>query len=143
MKKVLVILLAILLVGCTTKREEYYILSFDDKSIAVGYDHKEVLEGINVDSYSTYLNKKEEEIINKVVLYVDDINSLIYLDAYPLNKGIKETCADLRGELINNNGYACVLEKEVDKGHDYIVIYGDILDDDMNKIDRIEVSYDK
>ena len=91
MKKVLLILLVILLVGCATKREEYYVLSFDDKSIAVGYDQKEVLEGINVDSYSTYLNKKEEEIINKVVLYVDDINSLIYLDAYPLNKGIKET----------------------------------------------------
>ena len=142
MKKLLIIFIAILLVGCATKREEYYVLSFDDKSIAVGYDNVEVLEGINVDSYSTYLNKKEEEIINKIVIYVDDIGSLIYLDDYPLNKGIKETCGNLKGELINNNGYACVLEKEVDKGHDYIVIYGDILDDDINRIDRIEVSYE-
>ena len=142
MKKLLIILIAILLVGCATKREEYYVLSFDDKSIAVGYDNVEVLEGINIDSYSTYLNKKEEEIINKVVIYVDDIGSLIYLDDYPLNKGIKETCGDLKGEFINNNGYACVLEKDVDKGHDYIVIYGDILDDDINRIDRIEVGYE-
>lgn len=143
MKKLLIIFLLLLLVGCATKREEYYVLSFDDRSIAIGYDGIEALEGINIDSYSTYLNNKEEEIINKVVIYVDDIDSLFYLDEYPLNKGIKETCADLKGELINNNGYACVLEKEVDKGHDYVVIYGDILDDDINKIDRIEISYAK
>lgn len=142
MKKLLIVLILLLLVGCATKREEYYVLSFDDKSIAVGYDNVEALEGINIDSYSTYLNKKEEEIINKVVIYVNDINSLIHLDNYPLNKGIKETCGDLKGELINNNGYACVLEKEVDKGHDYVIIYGDILDDDINRIDRIEVSYE-
>ena len=143
MKKLLIILLLLLLVGCVTKREEYYVLSFDDKSIAVGYDGIDVLEGINIDSYSTYLNKKEEEIIGNVVIYADDIGSLMYLDDYSLNKGIKETCADLKGELINNNGYACVLEKEVDKGHDYVIIYGDILDDDINRINRIEISYAK
>ena len=134
----------ILISGCKAKREDFYRLSFDGNEIAVGYDSIRLLDGVSgIEAYGTYLDRKEEEIINKLVIYLDDLNDpLIYIDDYPLNKGIKESCADLSGELIEKNGYACFIGKTVNKRENYIILYGDILDDDIDKIDRIEAYYD-
>ena len=44
MKKFLVLLLLILLCGCNAEREDYYVLSFDDYTICVGYDDAEFVK---------------------------------------------------------------------------------------------------
>ena len=144
MKKLLTLTAILLLCACSAKREDFYSLSFDGNTISVGYDKTEVLEGIEgIDSYGTYLNDKQEAIISKLVIYLNDLNSpLVMIDERPLSSGIMETCLDLDGELIEKNGYVCLIGKEVGNKENYIMIYGDILDDDLNRIDRIEVYYD-
>ena len=144
MKKLLTLTAILLLCACSAKREDFYSLSFDGNTISVGYDKAEVLEGIEgIDSYGTYLNDKQEAIISKLVIYLNDLNSpLVMIDERPLSSGIMETCLDLDGELIEKNGYVCLIGKEVGNKENYIMIYGDILDDDLNRIDRIEVYYD-
>lgn len=144
MKKILFILLLLLLTSCGTKRSSFYELKYNDSSVVVGCDNISIVENDEyIDSYSYYLNKNDEPILSKLVLYVDDLdNKNIYIDNHLLNEGIKETCASLKGELIDHNGYACLINKTVNKRENYILIYGDILADDINKINRIEVYYD-
>ncbi len=144
MKKLLSVMIVLLLCGCTAKREDFYSLSFDGHEIAVGYDKAEVLEGISgIDSYDVYLNDKSEEVISGVVIYLKDLNvPVLSIDGVQLNDGIRETCSAMNGELIEKNGYACLIGKEVRNRENYIVLYGDILDDDIDRIDRIEVYYD-
>lgn len=142
MKKIFILFtLLLLLGGCKAKREDYYNLTFEDYSIAVGYDNKESLNDINVNSYTTYLDKKENEIIDYIEIYVKDYdNQEAYLDDYKISS-ISQTCSDLNGTLVTNNGNTCVLNKLVDDKYNIVEIHGDILSDNPDKVDRIIVSY--
>ena len=144
MKKLFILLSLFLLVSCKYKREDFYMLRYEDKEIVVGYDTIEKIEDDeNIDDYKYYLNEDDEKIINGIVIYVEDLdNPNIYIDDYLLDKGIKETCDDLEGEFIEKNGHACLISKNVYKRANYILIYGDILDGDIDKINRIEIYYD-
>lgn len=144
MKKLFILLSLFLLVSCKYKREDFYMLRYEDKEIVVGYDTIEKIEDDeDIDDYKYYLNEDDEKIINGIVIYVEDLdNPNIYIDDYLLDKGIKETCDDLEGEFIKKNGHACLISKNVYKRANYILIYGDILDDDIDKINRIEIYYD-
>lgn len=144
MKKILVLLVVtILLTSCKAKREDYYNLTFEGATIATGYDNTDVISSINtIDSYDYELNKKEEQILNRLVIYVDDLNDKsVLIDDYSLNKGIIDTCNDLKGELVKNKGNICVLHKVVDDKNNIILLSGDILSQNIDKIDRIEVEY--
>lgn len=144
MKKLLVLFIVLLLAGCSPKKEDFYNLTFDGITIAVGYDNTDLIKENNVvDDYSYELNKKEEEIINHLVLYRRDLNNpnSLMIDNYSLSKGIIETCNDLNGELKSNNGNYCLLHKTVDNKENIIVLTGNILNNDIDDIDRIEVFY--
>lgn len=141
MKKFLLVLLLLSLVGCKAKKEDYYNLSFDDKTIVVGYDNVDVINGIIINSYTSHINKKEEEILDYVEIYLKDINTpLIYIDGYEA-KSITNTCNDLNGDVVTNNGNTCVLHKTIKDVDNIIILHGDILDDDIDKVDRVEVIY--
>lgn len=142
MKKILLItILLFILVGCKAKKEDYYNLSFGDNSIVVGYDSVEVLDTIKVNSYTSYLDKKENEIVDYIEVYLRDLdNQNLYIDDYKVTS-ISQTCNDLGGTLVSSNGNACVLNKLVDYKYDVITLYGDILSDDIDTVDRVEVSY--
>lgn len=144
MKKILVLLIiALLLTGCKAKKEDYYNLTFEKITVAVGYDNTDIISNIDsIDSYDYELNDKEEKILNHLTIYVDDLSDKsVTIDDYPLNKGIVDTCTDLNGEIVENKGNACVLHKIVDDKYNVILLTGDILSKDIDKIDRIEVSY--
>lgn len=72
MKKLLVLLLLILISACNTvKREDYYVFSFNDYTLSVGYDDVEFLQ------LAFYLDVKNEleaqESIEDITLYYFDI----------------------------------------------------------------------
>ena len=143
MKKLLVLLIVVLfLTGCKAKKEDYYNLIFEDTTIVVGYDLTDVInDSLHINSYDYHLNKKEEEILDYLEIYVKDLdNPTIYIDDYKVN-GIKNTCSDLNGEIVSNNGNSCVLHKTIKDTENIIILHGDILNDDSNVVDRIEVSY--
>ena len=145
MKKFLVLLaIVVLLSSCKAKKEDYYNLTFEGTTVAVGYDSTDSLYNINsIDEYNYELNKKEEQILNHLVIYVDDLNEKsVLIDDYPLNKGIIDTCTELNGNLVDNKGNTCVLHKVVDDKNNIILLSGDILNDNIDKIDRIEVNYE-
>ena len=143
MKRLLVLLLCILLVSCKAKREDYYRLSFDGMDIAVGYDGTEVLgDPYDIDSYETFTDDKDNVRLKSLVVYLYDVYSDVWIDDYKLTRGIKDTCKDLKGDFIDKNGHACFIGKEVNGRENYIILYGDILSDDLDRIDRIEIIYD-
>lgn len=135
----------ILLCSCSTKREDYYNLKFSDYDITVGYDELSLIEDINViDDFDYYINEDEEKIINKLVIYLEDLdNPIIYIDDIKLENSIKDNCELFSGELINTNGYACLISKEVAKRENYILLFGNILDDNLDELKRVELYYDK
>ena len=144
MKKLLVLLaIVVLLSSCKAKKEDYYNLTFEGTTVAIGYDNTDAISSINtIDSYDYEINKKEEQILNHLVIYVDDLNEKsVLIDDYPLNKGITDTCTELNGELVENKGNTCALHKVVDDKNNIILLSGDILNDNVDKIDRIEVNY--
>ena len=44
MKKLLILLLVLMCCGCQAKREDYYVLHFDDYSLTPGYDNAEYVK---------------------------------------------------------------------------------------------------
>lgn len=144
MKKIIVVLITLsILVACSPKKEEYYNITFEDTTVAVGFDETSILnDSLHINSSKYHLDKKEREIVDYIEFYVKDLSDInIFIDEYKLRTSIKDTCSDLNGELINNKGNACVLHKRVGEGEDIIVMYGDILSDNIDEINRIEVMY--
>lgn len=125
-----------------TERTEFFVLGVDDKSLAVGFDKIEELP-LPCTSIETYLNKKEEELIKKVEIYVNDLDYVsLSLDDQLLSEDIVADCNSFNGELIKNNGNACLLTKEVNERVTYVLMTGDVLADDNNKLDRLVIAYD-
>lgn len=71
MKKIIIIFINILILcACSAKREEYYVFSFDDKSLAVGFDNVEIIK----ENFSLDIKKQinDYEVIKDVDLYYDN-----------------------------------------------------------------------
>ena len=171
MKKIISILLCLILLGCSSeKREDYYILSFDDYSVSIGYDNAEytslifdyelpeVIPGFeeikDVDvsflgknfGIASFINEENDEkesneaIISSLLFYVKDIDAeSIKINDIELDKSIIKNCETFNGSLIEKNGYACVIEQEVNNKDDVIILYGDILNLVQDTVDRIEI----
>lgn len=142
-KYISLILLLVLLSACAAKETDFYQLTFKDKKITVGFDDEEKLKDIKgIYDYQIIQNKKKQNIISSLTIYVNDLQDKeILINNYSINNGVKNVCEHLNGEFINNNGYACVLHQEVKKKENVVIIYGNILNDDMDKIDHLEISY--
>lgn len=143
MKKIIIfILLLLILVGCSPKKEEYYNIKIEDEIVAVGYDTVSTIDNLPINSYKTHLDKKENEILDYLEFYIDDLaNKDVYIDETKIST-ITGTCDELGGEIVTNNGKACVLHKKVKEDNDIVILYGNILDDDTNRVDRVEVIYE-
>ncbi len=136
-KKTILIVLLVILSSCQrVKRTDFYVLNIGEDSIVVGYDDETFIKDY-LDEYEI----NEEGYIDKIVLYLKDVDEDISIDDYLLNKGIEETCGDLEGEYLEKNGHVCLISKRVNRHDNYVLLYGDILSDDLDKIDRVEVYY--
>lgn len=143
MKKIVLFIFLIVLSACgQIRQEDLYTLNVDGVDITVGYDDVSVIND-SIDSFTSYLDKDENDILNKIVVYLNDTNGNISLDGTTITSSISETCSLLNGELENKNGYVCLISKRVKKHDNYVLIYGDILSDDLDKTDRIEVYFNE
>lgn len=143
MKKYILLILLFLLSACgQIKQDDLYTLNINGSNITVGYDSLDKINDM-IDSYSFYIDKKDNEILNKLVVYLADANNNISIDGINVTDRISETCTLLNGELKTKNGYVCLISKRVKKHDNYILIYGDILNDDLDKTDRIEVYFNE
>ena len=141
MKKFIIIFTLLLLFGCSPKREDFYNLKVGESLFVVGFD--DYIEDNNyINDYSFFEDEKGNKTLDYIELYIDDTNGEdVYIDDYKLEENIIDTCSNLNGELVNNNGNACVLHKAIKNKENVIIMYIDILDDDTKKLDRLEVIY--
>lgn len=141
MKKFIIIFTLLLLFGCSPKREDFYNLKVGESLFVVGFD--DYIEDNNyINDYSFFEDEKGNKTLDYIELYIDDTNGEdVYIDDYKLEENIIDNCSNLNGELVNNNGNACVLHRTVKNKENVIIMYIDILDDDTKKLDRLEVIY--
>ena len=138
MKKILIIIFLLISVFLSLnflppKKEDFYKLSFSDREISVGYDEYLNYTGISHYAYD------EKGKLSELVIYLDDVG-MIYLDVV-LVDNLENVCSTFNGELKENNTKACLIQKDVKGKVNYVLLVNDILDDDINKIDRVEVYY--
>ena len=138
MKKILIIIFLLISVFLSLnflppKKEDFYKLSFSDREISVGYDEYLNYTGISHYAYD------EKGKLSELVIYLDDVG-MIYLDDVLLDN-LENVCSTFNGELKENNTKACLIQKDVKGKVNYVLLVNDILDDDINKIDRVEVYY--
>ena len=133
-----VLAISLLLFACESKKEDFYNLKIGDNEIVVGYDQS-IDESLPIEYRINTINKKD--VVSKIIYYVDDLDADLYINDYKLTS-IKETCDYFSGEYIEKNGHACMFGMVV-KGHDnYVLLYSDILSDDLDQIDRVEIYYE-
>ncbi len=138
-KKILYILPFLLfLFGCGNKKEDFYNLKIGDNEIVVGYDQT-INENLPIEYKISNVNKKD--VVTKITYYIDDLESEVYINGYSI-ESIKETCEHFSGDYIEKNGHACVFGKMVNGYENYVILYSDILSDDLDKVDRIEIYYE-
>ena len=138
MKKILIIIFLLISVFLSLnflppKKEDFYKLSFSDREISVGYDEYLNYTGISHYAYD------EKGKLSELVVYLDDVG-MLYLDDVLLDN-LENVCSTFNGELKENNTKACLIQKDVKGKVNYVLLVNDILDDNINKIDRVEVYY--
>ena len=174
MKKIFVLLLTLLfLCSCqSVKREDFYIVSFDSDSIAVGYDNvdylnlhllfdqRETLSGYETVKDITFnrmgsffgtgnitnFNKKEkgfnEGIITSLTVYLKDAGGTFAIDGNPVSH-VSEACELISGEMIYEKTPVCKAEKQANEGTLVMYLFSDILNLDQDLIDRVSIDYFK
>lgn len=169
-KKLFTVIISILLLSSCSNRNSYYVLSFDDYSLAVGYDDVDYLKLVftvdsddkmqpnelreNVDvsfwnshfAYMDIINYKNREIdIDKAIVCKADIYlSNLEMETFKINgielsDSVKQNCELLNGELVERNGYACIISKTVDDKDNIVILHGDIFNADQDLLSRIEI----
>jgi len=138
MKKMLLILCLFLLSSCGSK---YYVLSVGEKNITVGKDDPSVLEGTNIE-YETYIDEKDNEILKEIYLIVDSTNEEIKINNKEIASSVKETCNELGGEYSYDLTETCLIHKTVNVRENYIIIRGNILNDNVDEVDNITIGID-
>ena len=116
----------IILCGCELTRDSYYTFYFDDYSICVGYDNMEYMRLVFTDS--------------KMDLYLENLGNRVYrIDDKVLSESIDENCKLFNGKLIQTNTKACVFGKRVNSQNNVVILYGDYLDLNQDRLHRIEI----
>ena len=172
MKKLILIPLLLLLCSCdVVLREDYYVFSFDDFTIAPGYDNvdfmrlvfevrnsKDTLESkeeekdIDVFFWNEYMGKidiindtkkpvsVEEATVSRFELYLDNIPfDTLKLNDIELSESVKTNCEAFGGEYIQRNGYACAFGQKSHGKDNVVILYGDILALDQDKLSHLEI----
>lgn len=100
-------------------------------------------ELLGVGDFTNYKKKainSDKAVLTKLTLYLNDMKDRTYkLNDEPLDSSIKATCDKYNGTYIEKNGYACVIQTEVDKQLNVIELYGDYLNIDQDQLDHIVI----
>lgn len=171
MRKIAVLILSlIILCSCGSPRNDYYVFSFDDYTIAPGYDDveflklvfdvdvkdtleaKETLSDVDVNIWRYYvcsvdlMNTKNRSISvdRALVTKMDFFVGNMPVDTFKINDtilsgSVKNDCKTLKGELIERNGYACVLSQKAHGKTNVLILSGDIMNLDQDELHRIQI----
>lgn len=121
-----------------------------DFNIKEQLEENEVVEDVNIYLFDKLLGvvnitnpkKKtvsyEKGIITRLELYINDLKGRSFkLNGQELNKSIKTNCDKFNGTYIEKNGYACVIENNVNDELNVVEMHGDYLNMDQDELDHI------
>lgn len=125
------------------------IFDFDIKDTLQGYEEVNDVDLMYMGKYFgkasfKNMNKKEkpsdEAILTSFEVYLEDTG----FDDFKINdtkidESIINNCNSYNGQLIERNGYACVIEQEVHKQDNAIILYGNIANIKQDTVDRIQI----
>ena len=170
MKKIVVFIILLTMLCSCSSRNSYYVFSFDDYTLAPGYDNveflkiafdvdvkdsfeaKEIIKDVEVNTWKYYLcsvdlaNTKNRTISSDkaIVTRMDFFLGNMPIDSYKINgveltKSVKQDCKTLKGELIERNGYACLVSKKVDGKTNVLILSGDVINLDQDELHRVQI----
>ena len=132
-KKIFIILFSLLLVSCSVNKKNLYHIKVNGEEIIVGYSKKDNIF-TSFDDYKI----DEEGVLTSGTFYIKDYNEPIYIDDVELSLSIVENCALFEGYMSND---ACVIEKKVSGRINRIVLYNNILNDNLDELDHITLLF--
>lgn len=128
---------------------EYLDIAYDF-DIKEQLEENEVVEDVNIYLFDKLLGvanitnpkKKtvsyEKGIVTRLELYVNDLKGRSFkLNGQELDKSIKTNCDKFNGTYIEKNGYACVIESNVNDELNVVEMHGDYLNMDQDELDHI------
>lgn len=129
-----VLFVLLILSSCSVNKKDLFNLFINDEEIIVGYTKSE-------DIYSSFDNIKvdEDDIITSITLYPKDYDSLIFINKVEIDSSIETMCAMYNGYMKDG---LCIIEKKVKGKVNRIVLYNNVLNDDLDKLDHIVISYE-
>lgn len=162
-------LILILLTACSLKEEYFelgiddYVIrvGYDDSEymdIAFDFDMKhefqaqETVDNVEIKlsnnllgvgeftNYSSKTKPSNKAILTSLTIYLDDLGDREFkLNGEPIESSIKANCNKFNGTYVEKNGYACVIENKIRDKLNVIELYGDYLNIDQDRLDRIEI----
>lgn len=132
-KRILVILCLLMLTSCGVNKNNLFKLTINDEDIYVGYS--------KIDDINTSFDEIEVDdkgIITSLTIYPKDYDSTISINNVDIDNSISVNSLMYKG--YDSNG-ACVVEKNVSGRVNRIVFYNNILNDDLDALDHITLSF--
>lgn len=81
--------------------------------------------------------------LSKLTIYLNDLEGRTFkLNGEQLDTSIKNNCSKYGGTYIEKNGYACVIESNVDDKLNVVEMYGDYINIDQDQLDHITIYID-
>lgn len=147
LKKIFVILILLFTTSCSIEKKDYYNFSIDNYKIVVGYDDSKYLKNaFEINNNELLLLNKHfanvgfnEDIISCFEFNLKDYGSIFKIDDIELDKSIKNNCEMLNGEYFYKQTKGCIIQKQVGENTNAIIMYGDILNDDLDELSKIEI----
>lgn len=130
---------------------EYMRLVFEDELIDKIKKSEEVKDidvyfwdkyfaSIDVKNYSKRNIDSNKAVVTRLDFYIDNEPDRVYkIDDVVLSSSVKENCDTFKGKYFSNNGYGCVFGKRINNQDNVVILYGDYLNEDQDKLHRIEI----
>lgn len=103
--------------------------------------HKRYFGAISLKNTTNKLVSGSKAKLTKLTIYVDDLKGrVLKINNIELDDSIKKNCNTFDGSYIERNGYACVIQNKVEDKLNVIELYGDYLNIDQDKLNRVIIS---
>lgn len=104
------------------------------------YFWNKYFSSIDVRNYYERSIDSNNAIVSKMDLYLENLGNRVYrIDDKVLSESIDENCKLFNGKLIQTNTKACVFGKRVNSQNNVVILYGDYLDLNQDRLHRIEI----
>lgn len=133
-KRLIIIICLFLITSCSVNKKDLYKLTVNEEEIIVGYSKQEAI-------FNTFeeIEFDEKGIVSKITIYPKDYNTPVLINDIELDSSISNIISLFEGYESNGAG---VIEKKVHGKINRIILCNNILNDDLDELDHITISFE-